>query len=100
MRSPASSRNSGVDWEAGSKKLMTAEQQLKKNYLRKAISEYEYSPAPEYEKTRMTVRAMEQGTIDFNYGDAESDVEVAPDGAWVKSRVWVPKEWMESPTES
>jgi hypothetical protein len=70
--------------------------ELKKNYLRKAISEYEYSPAPEYEKTRMTSRATQEGTIDFDYGDAEADVELAPDGAWVKSRVWIPKEWMDS----
>lgn len=73
-----------------------SEAELKKAYLQKAIREYEYSPAPEYEKSRMSTKAAEQGTVDFDYHDAESDVEVAPDGAWVSARVWVPKEWLDS----
>jgi hypothetical protein len=69
---------------------------LKRLYLRKAISEYEYSPAPEYEKTCMTTRALKEGTLDFDYGNPESDVEISRDGAWVNARVWVPKEWLKA----
>ena len=69
---------------------------LKRRYLRKAISEYEYSPAREYEKSQMSPRAAEQGTVDFDYKNAESDVEISMDGAWVKARVWVPKEWLDT----
>jgi hypothetical protein len=65
---------------------------LKKRYLRKAITEYEYSFAREYEKRRLTRRAVTQGTVDFDWQDAE--VELCPDGAWVAARVWVPKEWL------
>ena len=68
---------------------------LKKRYLRKAIREYEYSPAPEYDKRNMSPMALEQGTLDFDYQNEESDVEIAPDGAWVRARVWVPKEWLD-----
>ena len=66
---------------------------LKKRYLRKAISEYEYSPAPEYDKSRMSSKAAKYGTLDFDW-NPESDVEISSDGAWVKARVWVPKEWL------
>jgi hypothetical protein len=69
---------------------------LKTLYLRKAIREYEYSPAPEYEKPRMSPTALDQGTLDFDYHNAEADVDVAPDGAWVRARVWVPKGWLDS----
>ena len=72
--------------------------ELKKQYLRKAISEYEYSPASEYEKSRMSPKAAEHGTLDFDYKNAESDVEISKDGAWVKARVWVSKEWLPSVT--
>jgi hypothetical protein len=69
---------------------------LKTKYLRKAIREYEYSPASEYEKSTMSPMAVEQGTVDFGYQNEESDVDIAPDGAWVRARVWVPKEWLDS----
>jgi hypothetical protein len=39
-----------------------AEAALKEQYLRNAIEEYEYSPAPEYDKTSMSPRAAAQGT--------------------------------------
>jgi hypothetical protein len=68
------------------------ERKLKDRYLLKAVSEYEYSPAPEFEKTRMTSKAAEEGTLDFDYGNADSDVEIDRDGAWVDARVWIPKE--------
>ena len=68
--------------------------ELKRRYLRKAISEYEYSPAPEYERSRIGSKAAEHGTLDFDYKNSESDVEISSDGAWVKARVWVPKEWL------
>jgi hypothetical protein len=68
---------------------------LKKQYLLKAITEYEYSPAPEYEKSKMSSRAVNQGTVDFEYHNEELDVDIAPDGAWVRARVWVPKEWLD-----
>ena len=71
-----------------------SKRELEKRYLRTAISEYEYSPAPEYEKSRMSSKAAEHGTLDFDYKNPDSDVEVSRDGAWVKSRVWVPKEWL------
>lgn len=67
---------------------------LARRYLKKAIAEYEYSQASEYEKSRMTSRAAAHGTLDFDWKDPESDVEISRDGAWVKSRVWVPKEWL------
>jgi hypothetical protein len=67
---------------------------LKTRYLHKAIGEYEYSPAPHYEKATMSPRAVEQGTVDFDYHNEESDVEIAPDGAWVRARVGVPREWL------
>jgi hypothetical protein len=69
---------------------------LKKLYLRKAIREYEYSHAPEYEKSKMRPMAVERGTVDFDYNNAEADVDVAPDGAWVRARVWIPREWLDS----
>ncbi len=68
---------------------------LKKRYLRKAIREYEYSPAPEYDKSSMSPMAIERGTLDFDYQNEEADVDIAPDGAWVRARVWVPKEWLD-----
>ena len=67
---------------------------LKQQYLDKAIAEYEYSWAPEYERKAMTRRATRKGTLDFEYDDANRDVEVDHTGAWVKARVWVPKEWI------
>ena len=69
---------------------------LKKRYLRIAIAEYEYSPAPEYVKRRMSRRAVSQGTVDLDPSDAESDVAISPDGAWVTARVWIPKEWLKT----
>ena len=73
---------------------MTPEAQAatKEQYLRKAIDEYEYSPAPEYDKPRMSSKALTQGTLDFDYDNAQSAVELSNDGAWVNARVWVPKE--------
>jgi hypothetical protein len=68
---------------------------MKEIYLRKAIAEYEYSHAPEYEKTRMTSKAVKEGTLDFEYDSPTSDVEISMDGAWVKARVWVPNEWLD-----
>ena len=76
--------------------VLPSEAELKKQYLRKAINEYEYSPASEYEKSSMSRQAAERGTLDFDYDDAESDVELNRDGAWVNARVWVPKEWLDS----
>ncbi|MBN1570430.1 MAG: hypothetical protein JXA73_21485 [Acidobacteria bacterium] len=69
---------------------------MKEKYLRKAISEYEYSPAPEYEKAGMTPRAANDGTLDFDYDNAQSDVDISRDGAWVQARVWVPKKWIDT----
>jgi len=78
-------------------KSMTPEAQAaaKEQYLRKAIDEYEYSPAPEYDKSSMSSRALIQGTLDFDYDKAQSAVELSTDGAWVNARVWVPKEWLD-----
>jgi hypothetical protein len=75
--------------------------ELKQQYLRKAIDEYEYSRAAEYEKQSMTSRAVEYGTLDFDYDKPEKDVDLSStttgvNGAWVNARVWVPKEWLES----
>jgi hypothetical protein len=69
--------------------------EIKEKYLRKAIAEYEYSPEPHYGKAKMSALAATEGTLDFDYDQAESDVEVAPDGAWVLARVWIPREWVE-----
>jgi len=68
---------------------------LKQKYLRKAIDEYEYSPAPEYGKSRMSPLAATHGTVDFEYDKADSSVELDTNGAWVNARVWVPKEWVQ-----
>jgi len=35
------------------------------------------------------------GATDFDYQNEESDVDIATDGAWVRARVWVPKEWLD-----
>jgi hypothetical protein len=72
--------------------------ELKKQYLRKAIDEYEYSPAPHYDKPHMSSRAAQSGTLDFDYHDPERDVDLCNvgSGAWVNARVWVPKEWLDS----
>jgi hypothetical protein len=67
------------------------ERKLKESYLRKAICEYEYSSAPEYDNSRMSSQATAEGTVDI---DPEADVEICKDGAWVSARVWVPKEWL------
>jgi hypothetical protein len=69
--------------------------ELKKRYLQKAIEEYEYSFAHEYDKSQLTSKAASEGTVDFEYHNAESDVEISRDGAWVNARVWVPKRWLE-----
>ena len=85
----------------GSYTIMTGKEsalvELKKQYLQKAIDEYEYSPAPEYDKSRMSSRAAQSGTLDFGYHDPEKDVDLCNigSGAWVNARVWVPKEWLE-----
>jgi hypothetical protein len=78
-------------------KSMTPEAQAaaKEQYFRKAIDEYEYSPAPEYDKSSMGSKALIQGTLDFDYDKAQSAVELSTDGAWVNARVWVPKEWLD-----
>ena len=52
--------------------------------------------ASEYDKLRMTNRAAEEGTVDFDYHNSKEDVEIGRDGAWVRARVWVPKEWIDS----
>jgi len=78
-----------------SSRSSTPQSDLKRRYLLKAIEEYEYSFAVEYDKSELTPKAAVEGTIDFDY-KAESEVEISPDGAWVKARVWVPKKWMES----
>jgi hypothetical protein len=65
---------------------------LKKRYLRKAIAEYEYSPTPEYKKSRLSPIAAKEGTLDFDSKNVE--IEISRDGAWVNARVWVPKEWL------
>jgi hypothetical protein len=69
---------------------------IKERYLKKAITEYEYSFGPEYDRTRMTAKAATEGTLDFDYHSSDSDVEISRDGAWVNARVWVPKEWLDS----
>lgn len=74
----------------------SAEAARKQKYLRKAIDEYEYSPAPEYDKPRMSSLAATHGTIDFDYDNADLAVELSIDGAWVNARVWVPKEWVQT----
>ena len=73
----------------------SAEAALKQKYLRKAIDEYEYSFAPEYDKLTMSPLAATKGTLDFDYHNADSAVELSMDGAWVNARVWVPKEWLQ-----
>lgn len=75
-------------------KSMTPETQaaMKEQYLRKAIDEYEYSPAPKYDKSSMSSKAVTQGTLDFDYDNAKSAVEISTNGAWVNARVWVPKD--------
>ena|SRR5581483_4189855 len=74
---------------------------LKQQFLRKAMVEYEYSPAPEYDKKRMSARAFRAGTLDIDYSNSTRDVELSftgsvCDGAWVSARVWVPREWLDS----
>lgn len=86
-----------MDEEASVKPLTpTAEAALKEKYLRKAIDEYEYSPAPEYDKASMSPRAIMEGTLDFDYDNADKSVELSVDGAWVDARVWVPKGWFQT----
>jgi len=77
-------------------KTVQAENDLRRKYLRVAIQEYEYSFAPEYQKRRMTHSATKEGTVDFESYNAVADVEISPDGAWVKARVWVPNTWLMS----
>jgi hypothetical protein len=69
------------------------ELEIKRHYFQKAIDEYEYSWAPEYDKRAMTPKAVSEGTVDFDYGDTDK-VEISTDGAWVYARVWVPKSWL------
>jgi hypothetical protein len=69
--------------------------EMKKKYLLKAIEQYEYSFASEYDKTQLTEKAAAEGTVDFDYHDPESGVTISPDGAWVRARVWIPKSWLE-----
>ena len=73
-----------------------AHAELKKQYLRQAIEDYEFSPAPEYDKPHMSSRAAHAGTLDLDYDDPERNVDLSNDGsgAWVNARVWVPKEWL------
>jgi hypothetical protein len=75
----------------------SAQTELKQRYLQKAIDEYEYSPAPEYDKPNTSSRAARSGTLDFDYHDPDGDVVLcnAGTGAWVNARVWVPKEWLD-----
>jgi hypothetical protein len=75
-------------------KTVQAENDLRKKYLLVAIQEYEYSFAPEYQKRRMTQRATKERTVGIESHNAVSDVEISPDGAWVKARVWVPNTWL------
>lgn len=77
-------------------KSMTPQAQaaMREQYFRKAIDEYEYSPAPEYDKSSVSSKAATQGTLDFDYDDAQSAVELSTSGAWVNARVWVP-EWLD-----
>jgi hypothetical protein len=72
-----------------------AQAALKEKYLRKAIEEYEYSPSSEYDKASMSHRAVAEGTLDFDYHNAQSAVELSIDGAWVSARVWLPKKWLD-----
>jgi hypothetical protein len=72
---------------------MSNEVETKRHYLQRAIDEYEYSWAPEYDKRAMTPRAVSEGTVDFDYGETDK-VEISTDGAWVNARVWVPKSWL------
>lgn len=46
----------------------------------------------------MTPAAMKDGTLDFDYNDPESNVELCPRGtdAWVNARVWVPQKWLKA----
>ena len=76
----------------------SAHAELKKQYLRQAIEDYEYSPTPEYDKPHMSSRAVQYGTLDIDYVDPEGDVDLSNNGsgAWVNARVWVPKEWLGS----
>jgi len=43
----------------------------------------------------MSPLAATQGTLDFDYDNADSAVELSIDGAWVNARVWVPKGWIQ-----
>ena len=70
--------------------------ELKRQYLRKAIEEYEYSPASEYDKPQISSRAAECGTLDFDYDDPERDLCNAGTRAWVNTRVGIPKAWLDS----
>lgn len=71
--------------------------ELKKRYLQKAIEEYEYSLAAEYDKSHLSPRAACEGTVDFDYDNAEANVEISSDGAWVNARVWIPQKWLQNP---
>jgi hypothetical protein len=74
----------------------TLQSELKKRYLQKAIEEYEYSFADEYDKPQLTPKAASEGTVDFDYQNADTNVEISKGGAWVNARVWVPERWLES----
>ena len=57
-----------------------AQAALKELHLRKAIEEYEYLPGPEYDKSSMSPRAVAKGTLDFDYHNAQSAVELSVSG--------------------
>ncbi len=57
-----------------------AQAALKELHLRKAIEEYEYSLGPEYDKSSMSPRAVAKGTLDFDYHNAQSAVELSVSG--------------------
>ena len=54
--------------------------ELKRQYLRQAIEDYEYSSAPEYDKPLMSFRAAHAGTLDLDYNDPERNVDLSNDG--------------------
>ncbi len=57
-----------------------AQAALKELHLRKAIEEYEYSLGPEYDKSSVSPRAVAKGTLDFDYHNAQSAVELSVSG--------------------
>lgn len=87
----------GLDREEHMKSANLSQQsELKKRYLQKAIEEYEYSFAAEYDKAQLSPRAVSEGTVDFDYDNADADVDISSDGAWVNARVWIPQKWLQN----